>query len=56
MEAPNEGDWGVVLEYSYFEIIKSAGFQAVRIPIRWSNHTEKTYPFTINNNFFNRVD
>ena len=38
LEAPNEGDWGVVLQPDYFKAIAQAGFNSVRIPIRWSNH------------------
>jgi endoglucanase len=56
LEAPNEGDWGVKLEPEYFKIIKKAGFNSVRIPIRWSNHAMDKSPYTIDPNFFRRVD
>lgn len=56
LEAPNEGDWGVVLRQEYFKLIKDAGFQSVRIPIRWSNHAQADSPYTISPTFFNRVD
>jgi endoglucanase len=56
LEAPQEGDWGVVLQGNYFRLIKEAGFQSVRIPIRWSNHAEKDAPYTIDVDFFARVD
>ena len=55
LEAPNEGDWGVVLNEEYFKLIKEAGFTAIRIPIRWSNHTTNEAPYTINPIFMNRV-
>ena len=45
LEAPNEGDWGVVIKDEYFKIIKEAGFDTVRIPIRWSNHAENAPPY-----------
>ena len=45
LDAPNEGEWGVTLEAEYFQIIKSAGFSGVRLPARWSNHTQANSPF-----------
>ena len=36
LEAPVEGEWGVTLREEYFRLIREAGFDAVRIPIRWS--------------------
>lgn len=56
LEAPNEGDWGVVLQESYFREIKQAGFQSVRIPVRWSAHAQSSSPYTIDRSFFNRVE
>ena len=56
LEAPNEGDWGVVLQAEYFSLIKNAGFNSVRIPIRWSAHALADSPFTIDASFFQRVD
>lgn len=56
LEAPNEGEWGVTLEASYFELIAEKGFNSVRIPVRWSAHTLSNDPFTINESFFQRVD
>ena len=56
LDAPNEGEWGVTLNNEYFKIIKSAGFSGVRLPVRWSNHTKANSPFTIKENFFDRVD
>ena len=56
LDAPNEGEWGVTLEAEYFQIIKSAGFSGVRLPVRWSHHTQANSPFTIDENFFKRVD
>lgn len=56
LEAPREGEWGVMLQGEYFQLIKSAGFDAVRIPIRWSAHAAPTEPYTIAPAFFERVD
>lgn len=36
--------------------IAKAGFNSVRIPIRWGDHTIKTAPYTIDPEFFKKVD
>jgi endoglucanase len=56
LEAPNEGEWGVVLQDSYFKLIRDAGFDAVRIPVRWSAHAARAEPYTIDPAFFERID
>lgn len=56
LEAPNEGDWGLFLKEEYFEDIKSAGFNSIRLPINWSVHASQNFPFTISSEFFNRID
>ncbi len=56
LEAPNEGDWGVILKESYFQAIKTAGFTSIRLPVRWSAHAKETPPYTIDPHFFARVD
>lgn len=56
LEAPQEGAWGVVLEEEYFDLIAEAGFDSVRIPIRWSAHADDIAPYTIDPAFFERTD
>ncbi|MFZ0034242.1 MAG: glycoside hydrolase family 5 protein [Sedimentisphaerales bacterium] len=56
LDAPNEGAWGVTLKEEYFKTIKEAGFDSVRIPIRWSTHSLENKPYTIDKSFFDRVD
>ncbi|MCL5774177.1 MAG: glycoside hydrolase family 5 protein [Firmicutes bacterium] len=56
LDAPKEGQWGIVLKEEYFQLIKNAGFDFVRIPIRWSAHAEMEQPYTINPEFFKRTD
>jgi endoglucanase len=56
LDAPKEGQWGVVLKEEYFELIKKGGFDSVRIPIRWSTHALPEEPYTIEPAFFERVD
>jgi endoglucanase len=56
LDAPSEGEWGVTLEERYFDLVKQAGFNSVRLPVRWSAHALTEKPYTIDPNFFNRVD
>lgn len=56
LDAPKEGAWGVTLEENYFDLIAKAGFDSVRIPVRWSAHADKSAPYSIDNTFLDRVD
>jgi len=56
LEVPYEGDWGVTLQSEYFSLIEQAGFQSVRIPIRWSAHAAIEPPYLIEESFFARID
>jgi endoglucanase len=56
LDAPSEGEWGVVLDAKHFEMAKAAGFDHVRLPVRFSAHAAETAPFAIDVKFFERVD
>jgi endoglucanase len=56
LDAPEEGAWGVTLKEEYFQLIKDAGFNSVRIPVHWSAHALSEEPYTIDPLFFQRVD
>lgn len=56
LEAPNEGDWGLVIQEDWFPIISDAGFTGIRVPVRWSAHAEVDSPYTIDPTFLQRVD
>ncbi len=56
LEAPKEGEWGMVLQKEYFRLIAEAGFDTIRVPIRWSTHALETPPYTVDEDFFQRVD
>lgn len=56
LEAPKEGEWGVRLKAEYFATIKKAGFDTVRLPVRWSAHAAKDAPHAIDAKFAERVD
>jgi endoglucanase len=56
LDAPKEGEWGVTLKAEYFRAIKDAGFDSVRLPVRWSAHAQAEAPYTIDPKFAARVD
>jgi endoglucanase len=56
LEAPAEGAWGVTLKAGYFKAIKDAGFDTVRLPVRWSAHAGESSPYTLDPKFAARVD
>jgi endoglucanase len=56
LEAPKEGDWGVTLKAEYFKAIADAGFNTVRLPVKWSAHAQADPPYTIDPKFFERID
>ncbi|MCB1120091.1 MAG: glycoside hydrolase family 5 protein [Verrucomicrobiae bacterium] len=56
LEAGPDWDWRLPLEESFFREIKAAGFDSVRIPVRWSAYAKTETPFTIDPDFFEKVD
>ncbi len=55
-ETEKEDQWSFIVKDEHFQIIKDAGFNSVRITIRWSTRTTKNPPYTIDPNFLKRVD
>jgi endoglucanase len=56
LDAPTEGQWGVVLEERDFSRIREAGFDHIRLPVRFSAHAASAPPFAIDETFLRRVD
>ena len=62
LESPNEGEWGLTVKEEYFDLVKEAGFDFVRLPVNWKAHTTRTgyddgdTGYTIEPAFFARVD
>jgi endoglucanase len=56
LESPKEGEWGMVLEEKFFDLVKEGGFQSIRLPVRWSAHALVDAPYTIDEAFFKRID
>jgi endoglucanase len=56
LDAPSPGKWGVTIQPEYFQVIKDAGFTAVRLPVRFSSHTALEAPYTLDEEFMGFVD
>jgi len=56
LDAPNEGDWDLTVRDEFIDVTAEAGFASVRLPVRWSNHAAASTPFTIDPQFFARVE
>jgi len=56
LEGPTEGAWGRKLEDTDFPRIKAAGFDSVRLPVRWSTHASTEAPYAIDPAWMERVD
>jgi len=56
LEGPREGAWGLYLKEEYFIDIAEAGFDAVRVPIRWSKYASVEAPYAVSEQIFRRVD
>ena len=55
LEAPREGDWGYTVRQEDLVRLKEAGFDTIRIPIKWSAHTETSPPYRIDPDFMARI-
>jgi len=55
-DAPNEGDWALPAKESFIKAFKDAGFNHVRIPVTWHEHTGKMAPYEIDSDFLDRVE
>ena len=54
---PEEGAWseGYLMQESDFDLAVEAGFDSVRIPMRFGSHAEESSPYTIDADFLNRA-
>jgi endoglucanase len=55
LEAPTEGEWGVRLTEQDFQLAADAGFDHIRLPVRWSAHAGEQAPYAIDGPFAARV-
>lgn len=56
LDAPKDIYWGVTMKPEYFHIIKKAGFDSVRLPVRFSDYAKNSPNYTLDENFMKEVD
>jgi endoglucanase len=57
LEAPKDQPWDVPMDVSYFSVIKQAGFQCVRLPVRFSDYVDKSDPdYPLDEPFMKKID
>jgi len=56
MEVPRGQDWGFSIRDEYFDLIRKAGFDHIRLPVRWPDYASKKAPYTIEPDFFRKID
>ncbi len=58
LDAPSEGEWGRRLTEKDFQMVAAAGFDHVRLPVRFTTleRSDAKAPYTIKPEFFARVD
>ncbi|WP_099468994.1 glycoside hydrolase family 5 protein [Konateibacter massiliensis] len=57
LEAPKDQPWDVPMNISYFKVIKEAGFQTVRLPVRFSDYVDKSSTdYILDETFMTQID
>ncbi|WP_227862643.1 glycoside hydrolase family 5 protein [Clostridioides sp. ES-S-0049-02] len=56
LESPKIFPWDVKMSDKYFDDIKMAGFDTVRIPVRFSDYTSDSNDYKIDEEFFKKID
>jgi len=56
LEAPAEGDWGYTVRREDLARLRTAGFDTVRLPVRWSVYADNAPPYAIDPEMLARVD
>jgi len=55
-DAPSIGAWGVVLSEDHFELAARAGFDHVRLPVRFNAYADTKAPYALDEEFLKKVD
>lgn len=55
-DAPSLGAWGVTPSEAHFDLAKKAGLDHMRLPVRFSAHALPEAPYTIDAEFFAKID
>jgi endoglucanase len=55
LDAPSPGEWGVDVKPEYFAVIREAGFNTIRLPVRFSAHLSTQPQYSIEPDFLESV-
>jgi endoglucanase len=55
-DAPQEGAWNVRYDPTYLDAVKNAGFEHIRLPVRFSNHASLDAAAELDEAFVCRID
>lgn len=56
LEGPSEGEWGYTVRMSDIDKIADAGFDTVRLPVRWSAYAGRSGPYKLDKDMLARTD
>lgn len=56
LEAPKGMSWGVDMNVEYFDQIKKAGFDSVRLPVRFSDYAKDSPNYKLDETFMKQLD
>ena len=56
LESPKDMSWGVDMNVEYFDEIKKAGFDSVRIPVRFSDYAKNSPNYVLEEDFMKKLD
>ncbi len=56
LDGPREGAWGLYLKEEYFSTVAEAGFDTIRLPIRWAKYADVYEPYELSETILSRVD
>jgi len=56
LDSPKDLSWGVQMKPEYFDAIKSAGFDSVRLPVRFSDYAKDSPNYKLDEEFMKQLD
>lgn len=56
LEVGRHQNWAIPIQVEHLESIKQAGFDSIRLPVKWPDYTDSIAPFKIEEPFAKRID
>ncbi len=56
LDAPRDNPWDVTMKAEYFKAIKNAGFDTVRLPVRFSDYGKNAPNYELDASFMEQID